>query len=96
MRTALTTSGLLSASAAIALQPGQLFSAELYSATAATLTIYDNASAASGLVLAQVVIPAGAAMGQLVFNHGIVANQGIYASLTGAGASFVVHYILGA
>jgi len=48
---------------------------------AGTVTIYDNASAASGTILA-----VGKAGDTVVFNNPVVANNGIYVSMTGTGA----------
>lgn len=89
----LTTSGLLSASAAVYALPGKLWGLSLSPAAAAsTLIIYDNASAASGTVLAKLVVPANSATVDIVFNQGIQAQIGIYASLSGAAADAVVYY----
>lgn len=51
--------------------------------SAAATTIYDNASAASGTVLA--VIPASTAVGAYKLPIGIRAQNGIYASFAGTG-----------
>ena len=51
--------------------------------SAAVTTIYDNASAASGTILA--VIPASAAVGGYKLPVGIKAVNGIFASFAGTG-----------
>lgn len=51
--------------------------------SAAATTVYDNASAASGTAL--FVIPASTAVGQYSFPVGVLAINGIYASLAGTG-----------
>jgi hypothetical protein len=86
------SSGLLSASGIISANPGGLTGISCFTngAAAATLTIYDNASAASGTVLAQIAVP-GANLGVCqVFPTNIKASSGIYASISGSGASYIV------
>lgn len=86
------SSGLLSASGAISAVPCGLAGASCYTngAAAATLTIYDNPSAGSGTVLAQLAVPAANLGAQIMFPANIKAATGVYAVLSGAGASFIV------
>lgn len=98
MRTGLTSSGLLSASTQVTTIPGQLFGATLVGGSAtATLTIYDSASGAT--TAGTEICYIGALTGDCtpaLFNHGVVANKGLYAVVSGTGAKFVLHYVQGA
>lgn len=93
-----TSSGLQNADAAIAARPARLLGLQVVGdgTNAATVVVYDNASAASGTVLAKVVVDAG-----LVEAHpalpigGVCANKGIYVDVTGTGAEYIVYYCLG-
>lgn len=90
-----TSSGLLSASAAIQAQGGYIHAITLIPAAAAsTLTVYDNASAASGTVVAATTAVATGASTTVSFHWPVPANAGIYASVTGTGATFIIHYSL--
>lgn len=98
-RQGLTSSGLKSADAAITVMTSQLFSVQLFGdgTNPASLTIYDNPSAASGLVIAKITLDAGLVEANpQIFNHGVVANNGIYCDVSGTGAEYIVHYVLGA
>jgi hypothetical protein len=92
-----TTSGLKSADVAIMTKPGKIKSVILLAdgTNAATLILYDNASAASGTVLVKIAVDAGLVYESFNSDHGIVCNNGIYADVTGTGAEFIVHYELG-
>lgn len=85
--------------AAVAAVPATLMGAMLVSdgTNAATLTVYDNASAASGLVLAYLTVPASPTetVVQLNLPKEIAAKNGIYASVSGTGAKYVIYYSLG-
>lgn len=74
----------LTATGAVVARPAVCFGYEVTTAlSAAAITVYDNASAASGNVL--FVIPASAAVGAVKFPIGIRATAGIYASFGGTG-----------
>lgn len=93
-----TSSGLKSSSAVISALPGRLTGLQVQTdgTNAATVTIYDSASAASGLVLAKFsVLGASLAGDAHLPEGGIVANQGIYASISGTGATCIVTYQAG-
>lgn len=96
-RTGLTSSGLRAADAAIAGMPSQIFGIQVITdgTNAATLTIYDNAAAASGEVLAKISVAGADRSQSVVYEHGIVANNGIYCDVSGTGAEYIVHFILG-
>ncbi len=86
------SSGLLSASGVISAGPCGLAGVSCFTngTNAGTLTIYDNASAASGTVLAQLAVPAANLGAQIMFPANVKAVNGVYASLSGTGASFIV------
>ena len=94
-----TSSGLKSASAVIMAIPGTLNGLQVIGdgTNAATVTIYDSSTAStSGLVLAKIVVDAGATYEELVIaESGIVANNGIYAVVSGTGAEYIVQFAPG-
>ena len=74
----------LTATGAVRAVPATFLGYEVTTAlSAAAITIYDNASAASGTVLC--VIPASTAVGAYKLPVGIKATNGIYASFGGTG-----------
>lgn len=90
-----TSSNLQTASAAISANPGRLMGLIVTGdgTNAATVTVYDNASAASGLILAKVILEAGLTSQELVVGEaGIAVNNGIYASLSGTGGNYIIYY----
>lgn len=90
------SSGLKVADAAIAARPARLHSVQVIGdgTNAATAIIYDNASAASGTVLAKIVVDAGATYEDWLSEVGVEALNGIYLDISGTGAEAVVHYSL--
>lgn len=91
------TSGLKSADAVIMAMPGRLMGCLVLAdgTNAATITLYDNASAASGTVLAKYVVDATlTSEAPTLPSEGIICNNGIYADVTGTGAEFIVYYTL--
>lgn len=93
-----TSSDLKSADAVISAIGGYLHGILLISdaTNVAVVTIYDNASAASGVVLAKLSIPATTTAPQVItFNNPISANKGIYADVSGTGAAYIVYYSQG-
>lgn len=60
---------------------------------AATAIIYDNASAASGKIIAKVHVDAGLVYESLVVPFGVVANNGLYLDIGGTGAECFVSYV---
>lgn len=93
-RRSATSSGLLTADTAVYDKPALITSVIVIGdgTNAATLVVYDNASAASGTALAKIVVDAGLTYEKVVFSTPVVANQGLYADVTGTGAEFIVHY----
>lgn|SRR5690348_2545271 len=93
-----TSSGEITSSKAVAARPGKLYALHVTAdgTNAATVIVYDNATTNSGTILAEVVVKAGETLGapQLP-NAGVLANNGIYVSISGTGAKCVVHFTLG-
>lgn len=93
-----TSSGLKTADAAILAMPGTLMGLTVLTdgTNDATVILYDNASAASGTVLAKLKVPGAELSKELVVAEcGIVANHGIYADVEGDGAEYIVQYTAG-
>lgn len=88
-----STSTLKTADAAIKAAPGVLLGVVVLTdgTNDATLTIYDNASAASGDELFKAIVPA--ADRTLVARLGVRATNGIYADISGTGAAYIVYYL---
>ena len=59
---------------------------------AASVLLYDNASAASGTVLAKVTALTGQGTVHIIFENPVFAQNGIYADVTGTNAGYVVYY----
>jgi hypothetical protein len=90
-----TSSGELTASAAIKALPCQLASVTVTPGSATTtVIIYDNASAASGTKLLSITMAANGSTQTFSLNYPKVANNGLYCSISGTGASANVDYIL--
>jgi len=58
----------------------------------ATVKLYDNASAASGVVLWEAVVPATDRAFPNMFPFPITFNNGLYLSISGTGAKAIVYY----
>lgn len=98
MNSPATSSGLLSADTAVSALPGRLLGVALIAdgTNAATVILYDNASAASGTVIAKLSVAAlGTYADMNMPNEGIAVNKGIYADVAGTGAAFIVLYSQG-
>lgn len=89
-----TSSGLKSSSVAIVARPARVMSCVVLAdgTNAATVTLYDNASAASGTELLKIVVDAGLVYELFHTDGGVEANNGIYAAISGTGAACIVHY----
>lgn len=89
-----TTSGDITADGVVLNKPGRLDSCIVIAdgTNAASVILYDNASAASGTVLARVSIPATGVYQVFLSEAGIIANKGIYADVTGTGCIVIVHF----
>jgi hypothetical protein len=60
---------------------------------AATCLLYDNASAASGDVIAKDWVPGALISNRLIWAYPRKVNAGIYVDITGTGASCIVEYV---
>jgi hypothetical protein len=91
-----TSSGQKSANTAIMAMGGKLTGFTLTAAAAtATLTIYDNATTNSGTILDAVSVVANSSA-IVEYTFPVCANNGIYAVVSGAGATYTVRYQPGA
>lgn len=59
---------------------------------AASLIVYDHPSSASGVVLAKVTALATARFTHVIFENPVVAEDGIFADVTGTGAEYIVYF----
>jgi len=88
------TSDLKAASAAIAVGRNKVNSITVLGdgTNAPTLILYDNATTASGKVLAKIVGVSASTFLFANYSNPVVAENGIYASLSGTGANYIVTY----
>lgn len=63
------------------------------SAAAASVIIYDNATAASGTVLVSILAVLSGSSTTWQCDDGVVANNGLVAVVAGTGATAILHYI---
>ena len=91
-----TSSGEKTSSTSILSGPGAVHTILVTAdgTNAATVVVYDNTDA-SGTILARVVVDAGATFENCHLTTPVVANTGIYLSVSGTGAAAVVHYTVG-
>ena len=87
------TSGLQTADALIYTGRGTLNALTVMTdgTNAATVTLYDNTTN-SGTVLAQSIVLGADRTGFQAWNLAVRCKNGIYADVTGTGASYIVHY----
>ena len=92
-----TSSGSITGNVAVAAHPARVLSIMLETdgTNPATFILYDNPSAASGLILASISCAGTDRFATWSIEEGVIANNGIFAAITGAGAKAVVHYGLG-
>lgn len=93
----LMSSGELAASAVVSNAPGAVacISVTADGTNTADVTLYDSATAASGTVLAHVVVPANSKFDMLHLTVPCQVLNGIYASVSGTGAKCVVYFYKG-
>jgi hypothetical protein len=60
--------------------------------TASSVILYDNASAASGTVLAKATQATSGVTTHIIFENPVFAQDGIYADVTGTSAEYIVYY----
>ncbi len=88
-----TSSGLKSSSAVISARPCAIHAVTVVdAAAAATVIVYDNASGASGTVVAQVNATVNASSNIVMFSHPVECLAGAYAAVTGTSAGYIIHY----
>lgn len=94
MATSAVTSDLKSADAVIAVGRNRVNSITLLGdgTNAPTLTLYDNASAASGKVVAKIAGVATSTFLFINFTNPVAVENGIYADVAGTGANYIVTY----
>lgn len=89
-----TTSGTKSADGIIFAGPvklkGVLLNAD--GTNAATAVLYNNASAASGTVVAKLQVDAGLVYESYSIDDGVMCTNGLYLDITGTGAECIVHF----
>lgn len=90
------SSGSLTSDTAVATRTCVLHSVQLIGdgTNQATVTVYDNASAASGTVLAKIIIDAGLTYDKFTSCYGIEAFNGLFVDVAGTGAEAIIHYTL--
>lgn len=88
------SSGLKTADAVIATGRNRINAVTLITdgTNAANVIVYDNASAASGVVLAKVSASGAQNTMHVIFENPVVAEDGVYADVTGTGAGYIVYY----
>lgn len=87
-------SGLKTADAVIATGRNRINAITLLGdgTNAASVIIYDNASAASGKVLAKVTQLAAAMYTHITFENPVTAENGLYADVAGTNAEYIVYF----
>ena len=88
------SSGLKTADASVATGRNRINAITLFAdgTNAASVVVYDNASAASGLELGKVTALAGQGTVHVLFENPVVAENGIYADVTGTNAAYIVYF----
>ena len=88
------SSGLKAADAVIATGVNRVNAVTLITdgTNAASIILYDNASAASGKELAKVTAAGADNTKHILFENPVRAENGIYADVTGTGAGYIVYF----
>lgn len=90
------SSGLISTTAATVITTGKAILSGITVITdntnTATVTVYDNASAASGTVLAKVTATSTTGANSIAFVTPVMAENGLVISVTGTGSTGIVYY----
>lgn len=94
MSTSAKSSGLLTASGVVATGRNRIDSIVVLTdgTNAATVTVFDNASAGSGLVLSKHSIPGASLSTTFTPAYPIFCENGLYVTITGTGANAIVHF----
>lgn len=88
------SSGLKTADAVVATGRNRINAITLITdgTNAANVVVYDNSSGASGLVLGKVSAAGTQNTVHVIFENPVVAENGIYADVTGTGAAYIVYF----
>ncbi len=90
-----TSSGLKSAAGVIAAMPARLLGVLIVGGSAqTTVTIYDNATAASGTVLAKGIVAANTTLHIPLQDAGVASLAGLYCDISGTAGAAIVYYAL--
>lgn len=88
------SSGLKTSDGIIAARPCRLIGVTIIAGSdLGAVIVYDNASAASGNVVAKITAVTTATQ-TIVFNCGVECLNGLYADVSGTSAGYIVHYQL--
>lgn len=87
------TSGLKTTDAVIAVGRNRVNAVSLIGgSSASSVILYDNASAASGKVVAKLTQATNLVLTHVLFENPVYVENGIYADVTGTGAEYIVYY----
>ena len=88
------SSGLKTTDAAIAVGRNRINAITLIAdgINSGSVVVYDNASAASGTVLGKVTALAGQGTVHVIFENPVIAEDGIYADVTGTNANYIIYF----
>ena len=88
------SSGLKTTDAVIAVGRNRINAITLLAdaTNAASVIIYDDASSATGTVLAKVKVVAGGVLQHVIFENPVITEAGIFADVTGTGAEYIVYF----
>ena len=87
------SSGLKTADAAIAVGRNRINAVTLIGgSTTSSVILYDNATTASGTVIAKATQPTNLTTTHIIFDNPIIAENGVYADVTGTGAEYIVYF----
>lgn len=87
------SSGLKTADAVITATRNKINAITLIGgSTSSSVILYDNATAASGLVVAKITQPTQNVTTHIIFENPVICEEGIYADVTGTAAEYIVYY----
>ena len=87
------SSGLKTSDAVIATGRNRINAITLIGgSTPSEVIVYDNASAASGKVLGKATQLTSMVTTHIIFENPVVAENGIYADVSGTGAEYIVYF----
>jgi len=88
------SSGLKTTDSAIAVGRNRINAITLIAdgTNAASVVVYDNATTTSGTVLGKVTAVSGQGTVHVIFENPVIAENGVYADVTGTGAAYIVYF----